>query len=75
MRYKASENTHSPLPDFEVLVLHAVEKHKKIFVARNKRIELGVQMLQHSHSNSVLVISGRGNEEAMKKFIDYSLDI
>lgn len=32
-------------------------------------------MLQHSHSNSILVISGRGNEEAMKEFVDYSLDI
>lgn len=32
-------------------------------------------MFKHSNSDSVFVVSGRGNEEAMKKFVNYSLDI
>lgn len=75
MRDKTTENTHSPFSDFEVLVLHAVEKHEKIFVARYEGIKLGVQMFKHSHSDSVFIICSSSYKKAMEEFVDYALDI
>jgi hypothetical protein len=42
MRHKTPKNFYRPLFNFVTLVLHAVEKHKEVFVFADKWIELRV---------------------------------
>jgi len=39
---KSSKNLDCPLPNFEILVLHAVEKHEQVFIAGDERIKLRI---------------------------------
>lgn len=75
MRNESSQNSNCPLSNFEILILHAVEKHKKIFIPRNERIELGIQMFKHSHTDPVFVVSCCCYEKSVKQFVDYTLDV
>lgn len=65
MGNKSSKNLDCPLPNFEILVLHTVEKHEQVLIAGDERVKLRIQMLQHSNSDPVLVISGRSDEESV----------
>ena len=75
MGNKSSKNLDGPLPNFEILVLHTVEKHEKVLIAGDERVKLRIQMLQHSDSDPVLVISGRSDEEPVQKLVDDALDV
>lgn len=75
MGNKSSKNLDSPLPNFEILVLHTVEKHEKVLIAGDERVKLRIQMLQHSDSDPVLVISGRSDEEPVQELVDDALDV
>lgn len=75
MGNKSSKNLDGPLPNFEILVLHTVEKHEKVLIAGDERVKLRIQMLQHSDSDPVLVISGRSDEEPVQELVDDALDV
>ena len=53
-------------------VLHAVEEHQQVLIARDERVELRVQVLQHCDSDSVVVVSGGRDEELVQELIHYS---
>lgn len=75
MGHQSSKNPDGPLPDFEVLVLHAVEQHEQVFIPRNEGVKLRVQVFEHGHSNTVFVVSRRCHEESMQQFVNDSLDV
>ena len=72
MRHKTTQYSDCPLFDLKVLILHAVEKHEKVLILANERIELRVQVLEHRDTDSILVVSCCSDEESMQKLVDNS---
>ena len=70
MAHETAEDAHSSVLDVEVGVLHAVEEHEKVLVARDERVELRVQVLEHGHTDPVIVVGCRGHEELVQELID-----
>ena len=70
---KSTKDSHSPLFDFKVLILHAVEEHQQILILRNEWVKLRIQVLQHSDSDTVLIIGSCCNKEAMEELVDDAL--
>ena len=72
MRHKTSQYPDCPLFNLKILILHAVEQHEKVLILADKRIELRVQVLEHSDTDSILVVSCCSDEESMQKLVDDS---
>ena len=72
MIYQPSQYSHCAILDIKVRILHAVEKHKKIFVAGNEWIKLRIQILKHGDSDSIVIVSGCSHEELVQQFVDNS---
>jgi hypothetical protein len=67
-----SQYPHRAILDIKVWVLHAVEKHKEIFIAGDEWIKLRIQILKHGDSDSIVIVSGGSHEELVQEFVDNS---
>lgn len=66
MANETSKDPHSPILDVKVRVLHAVEEHEQILITTDKRVELRVEVLEHSDSDPVVIICCGSDKELVK---------
>jgi hypothetical protein len=74
---EATKNLEGFYLDLAVGVLHAVEQHQQVFVARNEGIEVRLQTGEHGASDADVVVSGRRHEEFVQQLVhlDFLLSI
>ena len=66
---QATKYSDGTVFNVEVGVLHTVEEHEQVLVARDKRVELRIEVLQHGHTNTVIVVGRRSHEELVQQFV------
>lgn len=66
---ETTENAHGSVLNLKVLVLHTVKKHQQVLIARDERIKLRVEILEHSDTNTILVICSSCDEESVQELV------
>jgi hypothetical protein len=54
-------------------ILHAIEEHQKVLVARDERIKVRIQTQEHSSPNIDVTVGGGCHKEFMHQFVHLDL--